>query len=487
MITKYYKCELLTDVVLNASLATEGNMQSLDYIPGSNFLGIVAEKYSEFDTDAYDFFHSGKVSFGDAHITKGNYVSYHLPFSLFLDKLNNDITTDKVWVHHGIDKNNYPEENGVKLQIKQQRGGYFNKNNDFFKKVEKEFSLKSAYDANERRSKESTMFGFEAIKKGQEFIFSVIYDDDKYVGAVEKILLGNHYIGKSKTAQFGLVNITLSDNITEEVNHPVKNNQLIIYAESNLCFFNQFGQATFSPNINKEFGINGNIVWDKSQIRTYSFSPWNNKRNTSSTQRDVILKGSVIAIELKDNVDVQSLPKQVGEYNAEGLGRVIYNPDFLEYDNNGRWTLEGRLNKIEQNESPKTRTMNKIDSAKVNTNLTKLLAKRNNQIINEKEISSKVIEVMNSASANKLKSGVTKTQWGAIREKATHAKDINYLIEQLFKPESGYLMHGVAAERIWDKQRGSKRKVLKEIIIEHKNLGTVFVAKFAAEMAKKVN
>jgi hypothetical protein len=72
------------------------NMQSLNYIPGSNFLGIVAEKYSELTSDAYDIFHSGKVSFGDAHISKDNCVSYHLPFSLFLDKLNNDITKEKM-------------------------------------------------------------------------------------------------------------------------------------------------------------------------------------------------------------------------------------------------------------------------------------------------------------------------------------------------------------------------------------------------------
>lgn len=42
-----YRCTLCTDVILNVKSATEGNNQTLDFIPGNNFLGIVAgELYS---------------------------------------------------------------------------------------------------------------------------------------------------------------------------------------------------------------------------------------------------------------------------------------------------------------------------------------------------------------------------------------------------------------------------------------------------------
>ena len=40
----FFKCTLVSDIVLNSKLATEGNMTTLDFIPGSNFLGIVAGK-----------------------------------------------------------------------------------------------------------------------------------------------------------------------------------------------------------------------------------------------------------------------------------------------------------------------------------------------------------------------------------------------------------------------------------------------------------
>jgi len=41
---QYYTCKLLSDVVLNNKMATEGNMTTLDYIAGSNFLGVVANE-----------------------------------------------------------------------------------------------------------------------------------------------------------------------------------------------------------------------------------------------------------------------------------------------------------------------------------------------------------------------------------------------------------------------------------------------------------
>ena len=48
MIRQYFRCTFLADVVLNAAAATEGNNRSLDYVPGSIFLGVTAENYGHF-------------------------------------------------------------------------------------------------------------------------------------------------------------------------------------------------------------------------------------------------------------------------------------------------------------------------------------------------------------------------------------------------------------------------------------------------------
>lgn len=49
-----FRCELLSDIVLNDSSATEGKRRSLDFIPGNNFLGIVA---SQLYKDSMSIFH----------------------------------------------------------------------------------------------------------------------------------------------------------------------------------------------------------------------------------------------------------------------------------------------------------------------------------------------------------------------------------------------------------------------------------------------
>jgi hypothetical protein len=485
----YFKCKLLTDVVLNSSLATEGNMNSLDYIPGSNFLGIVAKQYDDLGKDAFDIFHSGKVSFGDALITKDKALSYTIPYSLFLEKLNNDITKDKVWVHHGI--KNQPEENGRKLQLKQHRSGYLNANKKYIPNVEKEFVLKSAYDREERRSAESKMFGFDAIKAGQEFIFSVIFEDEQYIETVTNALIGEKHIGKSKTAQYGRVFIEKMKQQPETFeNKPVKDKELIIYAESNLCFLNEYGQPTFQPEA-KDFGVNGTILWDKSQIRTYSYSPWNTKRNTSETQRDVILRGSVVVIELKDDVKVENLPRQVGEYNAEGLGRVIYNPEFLEYNENenGVWKfrLEEIIDEVKEN---KNISIDKLKKTNLQTKLAKFLKDKALDTNKELKIGKKILEILKEDEKNEkilLDNEITNSQWGAIRSYATLAKDVDDLVKKLFDTEEGYLTHGVAYEKIWGKQKDKRIKALKRIIEDNKDLGTDFVAKLASEIAKKNN
>ncbi len=468
MIIKYFKVKLLTDIVLNAALNTEGNMQTLDYIPGSNFLGIVAGKlYKELNAEfSYDIFHSGKVSFGDALISKNNAMSYAMPFSLFQDKLNNEITKDPIWLHHA-------EKIPSDIQPKQVRSGYFNTDNSYIKKVEKKFSLKSAHNRKERRSEEGKMFGFESIRKGQEFIFSITFEDENYVDQVVGALIGNQRIGKSKTAQFGKVAISEIEKTPEVFSsNNSKNNLLIIYAESNLCFVNEWGQATYQPTAGN-FGAKGTIRWDLSQIRTHSYSPWNGQRNTTSTQRDCILKGSVIVIETDKN-DVSSLPPQVGEYRQDGLGRVIYNPDFLQADAEGKWNM--KLEKYKEEETS-------FEKSPINTALGKLLTKKKAEMDADHKIGKAILKAMEKYKDDFKK--VTRSQWGVIRQYASEYKKVDELMAFLFGSDTqeGLLNKGVAAERIWDKN-GNRNK-LQKILIDNRGLGTRFIAKFAAEMAKK--
>ncbi len=484
MKTQYFKCTLKTDIVVNASLATEGNMTTLDYIPGSNFLGIVAGKlYKEkhrSNKDLYDLFHSGKVSFGDALISKNDNASYAVPFSLFQDKLNKGLgeVNKKTWVDHLL-VDRPKNENGF-IQLKQQRGGFLNSQKDYIKSVKKQFSLKSAHNREERRSTEGKMFGFESIKKGQEFIFSLIFEDDKYIDLVSDALVGNKRIGKSKTAQFGQVSIEKIDNVNAFYSQKTDNDQLVIYAESNLCFFNDLGQSTYQPKLS-DFGIEGlketDINWNNSQIRTYSYSPWNTHRNTTNAQRDVLQKGSVIIINDFEG-DIATLKTQVGEYTAEGLGRIIYNPEFLKADKDGVWSFD--LNKEEEETEKKTK---KITDIEISTNLGGFLLGKLKIEDAELKIGEAVIKVIDNNKTLTHKD-ITPSQWGGIRTKAANASDLDALIKELFEEKEGYLTHGVADENIWGKNRGARRKALRTVIEDNRKLGTKFVARLASDIAK---
>lgn len=476
----FFKCTLTSDVVLNSTLATEGNLSSLDYIPGSNFLGIVASQlYDEVGNEkAYDLFHSGKVKFGDATIyneKKG--VSYPIPFSFFKGKneKNDADNSVKFYLHHLLDTKNLPkDENENRIQLKQERQGFVFEDGSIQNTIEKSFSLKSAQDRKTRSSKDGQMFGFESISKGQVFSFSIQFEDESLVELVKSSLIGNKRLGKSKSAEFGQVAISELDKNQEQSVFKTENYTLV-YAQSNLCFVDENGSPTFQPKIN-DLGLeNGNIIWEKSQIRTYSYSPWNFKRNASNTERHCIVKGSVFYIEgnttLKNN--------SVGLFQNEGLGRVVYNPFFLEQGVDSKTKLEF---KTQFSTLEEVKLVNIPVKSKLGKFLTHKVAIKNK----EKEISSKIHEIIyrpNDSIQRLIK--ISSSQWGGIRSYASKAENMDELYNSLFDKDKGYLTHGVADLKYWGLNKGVNLRAFKSIFKDNKTLGTPFVEKFAAEMAKE--
>jgi hypothetical protein len=475
MITKQYTCTLLSDIVLNSSLATDGNMSTLDYIPGSNFLGIVASKiYETLDNEkAFSFFHAGDVAFGDATISMEGSFSFPMPLSFFIDKLDKKIGEDSIYLHHLISNQNQPKKEDRKLQLKQLRSGYVLSNQSLVTEIEKSFSLKSGQDRTTRSSKEGSMFGFEAMKKGQVFCFSIHYKEEASVAMIEKALIGTKRLGKSKNAEYGQVEIK---QVNESFMIETFENKeyTLVYAQSNLYITDKNGQATLQPEVGQLGLTSGAINWEKSQVRSFSYSPWNSKRKTSSTQRHCIAKGSVFYVE---NASKPSTKENlVGGFIAEGLGRVIYNPFFLNEGKNKPETISFTKYQPKEKRS--------IDSIVPSTTLSKYLNSKVIEEKNEQEISQRVAALIYSKEADILSlKSISSSQWGGIRAYATKIKDINTLTNQLFSDKSGYLTHGVAAEKYWDK-KGHRTK-FEKIVVENKQLGTSFIAKFAAEMAKE--
>ena len=75
--------------------------------------------------------------------------------------------------------------------------------------IAKSFALKSAQDRKTRRSAEGQIFGYESIASGTEWIFFLELGSEMevYSDALVEALVGTHRLGRSRSAEYGLITI----------------------------------------------------------------------------------------------------------------------------------------------------------------------------------------------------------------------------------------------------------------------------------------
>ena len=397
-----FKVTFLSDIVLHGSSNSEGNIETLDFITGSSFLGMVAKNYDEFAKtfDTFDIFHSGKVRFGEATPYFENKTTYKVPFCFFAPKLDSD--KKEVKNNHFIDYDNQTE---LDNQYKQIRSGYITSNFDYIN-LDHTYSQKAAYDKENRKSKDSSMFGYKAIKKGATWKFTIKFDkdlDEKIEKQVVENILGEKYLGKSKTAQYGKILIEELKDFKEENLENLNPKEITyVYINSSLALFNANGMPTFEPTIENLGLTNASINWEKTQIRTKKYTSYNSKRQTNDYTRLVIEKGSVIALKNVSNEDINILKNGIGGYLNEGYGEVLINPSFL--------LKEGSfsLNKTEKKEVKLDIQKEKVDDVLISFLGNKKESKNKTYTLGE--------EVQEFIEDNKTKfEMVSKSQWGQIR------------------------------------------------------------------------
>jgi hypothetical protein len=422
-----FQVEFLSDIVLHASSNTQGNIEQLDFIPGSNFLGMIAQDYDKFD-NSFEIFHSGKVKFGDATILKDGKVTYKMPLSYFHEKLDDSIILN----HHLID------DFSKYTQLKQKRNGYIT--NDLGSiEIDYNYSQKSAYDKEKRRSKDSSMYGYSAIKSGTKWQFAITYDESiKNIQDVVSSLIGTKRLGKSKSAQYGLVKITQQGVIQEFKD--ANSNELILYANSRLALFDNYGNTTYDLKYLFDGLEDKNIDYDNCQIKTSTFTPYNSKRETKDYERVCINKGGVIV--LKD-MDRAIIPNFVGAYQSEGFGEILINPSFL-------MAKKIEFKAINKNKENKENIVIKSD-------LAKFLQKREDDKQNKLDILNivdKFIKENPTLSKKKMNS-----QWGQIRSICQNSTD-----DTIYENIKEYITHGVAKVK-WE---GKNEKIILDGIEKNK-------------------
>ena len=385
-------------IILQASSNTQGKMSSLDFIPGSAFLGMVASRYSDF-SDPFKIFHSGAVKFCDATPIKDGKEFFKIPLSYFHEKLDGS----KIYNHHLLSR----EESEKFTQLKQMRSGYINDEKEKLS-LKYEYSQKSAYDKERRRSMDSQMYGYEAFRAGMKWRFSVKFDanvskDD--INRAKETLERSTRLGKSKSAEYGAVEIKFIGENTDEIqSFTPPEGYTFVYAKSRLALIDENGNPSYDvkyilPNLSAN-----SVDYKKTQIRISNFTPYNGARSTKDYERACINKGSVIALKNLSAEQIAALKNGVGAYLSEGFGEVLINPWFL---NGG----DAKDNPIEFQKEAETEHSTK--EIPIQSDLAKFLKQKQTTKDQALEIAERVADFIKSHKDKFSK--ISKSQWGAIR------------------------------------------------------------------------
>lgn len=466
-----FKVTLKSDVVLQQSSATQGSSKTLDYIPGASFMGIVASSlYTDMSDETYTLFHSGKVRFGDANPARNGHRCFRVPLAMYHPKFQKE--TESCFIHHNIKDFNVLSN----LQLKQCRSGYF----DFTDltdsqsvKVNKEIALKSARDKNTRSSAKGQMFCYESLEKGTVLLMQVEAPTPDLRKKITECLVGTHRVGRSRSAQYGLIEIEKAEYKVPLCTPNLKEGDVVIYADSRLVFLDEYGLPTCQPEP-KDFGINtegAQIDWTRSQIRSFCYSPWNFKRQCFDADRFGIEKGSVIIV-TGANESIAG-PRCVGNFTTEGFGQILLNPDFLLSEPSTNGSSKAKLTTAE----PKP----EIKDNGQQTPLLEWLEAKQNQEQMEYNVYN---EINKWVKEHKLRdfggADLFKSQWGQIRSLAMEGGNKSNIISRI----DNYLSHGVASKR-WQKQ--GRRRLLIDFLngtsFNNENI-QMAVINLASQMAK---
>ena len=425
MATEYIKCTFKSGIVLLATSNTQGRSEVLDFVPGSKFVGVAAGLIVNQKVDGlgFDKLLDGTIRFSDATLYQEGKITYKVPLSYHKPKIGEQ----KVYNHHYLTEDDFKTH-----QFVQVRHGYMTEDGKVYEPTYS-FRQKST-----RNTDTKEMYGYDAAQREQEWIFAISSSDEALLEKVlEAFVKGKHRIGKSKRVEYGQVTFERlgspgsSVKTCEEIDGGV-----YLYAKSRLALFDsETGQPTFEPT-KENLGLsdtNAKINWEKTQIRTSTFSPYNNAQKNQTYERILIEKGSVIALkdvtydEIKERFDTP-----IGAFVNEGLGEIIINPSFL----------EGKEVAFEP-QKPKTPTGAKdIDKYTSSDPFIDALVSRKKQRMKR----TKIMEQVNTFASSHSEFKSMSSQWGMIRSIAAAEPD-----ENVYKAVQAFIKSGISAKG-WDEE-----------------------------------
>jgi hypothetical protein len=338
------KLTLREDLVATDGAATEGGHAGLDYLPGLLLLGAAAARlYADPDlsrADAYRLFHSGEVRFGDALPLVDDHPGWPMPLCWHEAKgepaeADGQLVPGKV---RNLQFGRFPDAG---VQPKQLRADHVRADGRRLK-VERSLRMKTAIDPRTGRVAEAQLFGYESIHAGWVFAARIqatgTLPNKLWKRLTEALTQdGELLLGRSRSAEYGRVQVeSLTDGCSlEPMTDPQTSRQLTLWCLSDLALLDDWGQETLTPEP-KALGLSrGAIDWDRTFLRFRRYAVWNAYRNGFDLERQVIQRGSVIALTLADSEapwtadERAGLAAGVGLYREAGLGWLVPDPLLL--------------------------------------------------------------------------------------------------------------------------------------------------------------
>lgn len=308
--------ETLSPVVITEKSGDSNMVATKDYIPGTTIHGLIAKlhiKQNNIDNLFYDLFFSDKISFGNAYPCENEKKYFPTPFSIQKHKLKECVydllfeddsfneQTKSTGNFSLITAPNSIESIEVKTTI------------NFHNVIDDGVTLKKG-----------GVFNYSAIDKGQTFASSIIGEEN----ALKQILNlisddSTHFIGRSKTSQYGCVKITKSDIVDYE--KPLdtdERNENTMTLLSDAIVLNDNGMSEVSNTVmSKILGVD--IL--ESLLKKDTFENYVNVLKAKRPSVNIFKAGSCFKLEKLPEKFVDMEKFGLGERRNEGFGRVIFN------------------------------------------------------------------------------------------------------------------------------------------------------------------
>lgn len=336
------KIVTIQPVQIAVNTGSQNHWDTLDYFPGSTLRGVFSNHYmkqygmqddAHLDATFYSLFLSRKLRFLNGNISIDNQRLQRLPLNIEAEKTKDEayrdgFTTDwneKTPPAKYKSKWAFPGKGAVSVE-----------KSIFFHTVRKEHRL-------EGKAGKGGVFTYAAIEKNQEFIAEIIAEEEDLKLFKETMTSSfKAWIGRSKTAQYGEVEIKLGD--IEDLNETIKEADTLNMVFTSDALFrdeNGFPQISIpevltiisrqadikTPSIATQKNMTKQVKMKSRESELY-FRHWDMKRPSSS----VITASSVIGISLapEDGKKLMqyALENGLGEQRTEGFGEV----SFIQYN-----------------------------------------------------------------------------------------------------------------------------------------------------------